>query len=223
MLRQFRRPAARGYHRQMTRHPAFIALACVSALGATVSAAAQNAFTLYGGGRTSSGFRQAEPPNADIEMSNGAAGSVGIEWPADPGRMFQLFLSTQRTKLDLTGATTTPGAATEMPLQVSYIHIGGLNFFEGGLRGPYIVGGLGATVLSPSLQGTSTQIRPSMNVGIGYQWALGSSVSLRTELRGYFTLINSSGQFFWSGGCVVSIQGDAMTQVEAMVGLTFGF
>ena len=223
MLRQFRRPAARGYHRRMARHPAPIALACVAALAVTAPAAAQNAFTIYGGGRTSSGFRQAEPPNEDIEMSNGAAGSVGIEWPADAGRTFQLFLSTQRTKLDLTGATTTPGAATEMPLQVSYIHIGGLNFFEGGLRGPYIVGGLGATVLSPSLQGTSTQIRPSMNVGIGYQWALAQSVALRTELRGYVTLINSSGQFFCSGGCVVSIQGDAMTQVEAMVGLTFGF
>ena len=223
MLRQFRRPAARGYHRRMARHPAPIALACVAALATAAPAAAQNAFTIYGGGRTSSGFRQAEPPNEDIEMSNGAAGSVGIEWPADPGRTFQLFLSTQRTKLDLTGATTTPGTPTEMPLQVSYIHIGGLNFFEGGLRGPYIVGGLGATVLSPSLQGTSTQIRPSMNVGIGYHWQLGPSVALRTELRGYVTLIDSSGQFFCSGGCVVSIQGDTMTQVEAMVGLTFGF
>jgi hypothetical protein len=207
----------------MAMHHRLIALACVAALGTTVPAAAQNAFTLYGGVRTSSGFRQADPPNQDIEMSNGAAGSVGIEWPADAGRMFQLFLSTQRTKLDLSEATTTPGAPTEMPLQVSYIHIGGLNFFEGGLRGPYIVGGLGATVLSPSLQGTSTQIRPSMNVGVGYQWPLGRAVSLRTELRGYVTLINSSGQFFCSGGCVVSIQGDTMTQVEALVGLTFGF
>jgi len=168
------------------------------------SAAASRRNFSASGGRTSSGFRQADPPNEDIEMSNGAAGSVGIEWPADAGRTFQLFLSTQRTKLDLTGATTTPGAPTEMPLQVSYIHIGGLNFFEGGLRGPYIVGGLGATVLSPSLQGTSTQIKPSMNVGIGYQWQLGQSVALRTELRGYFTLINSSGQFFCSGGCAVS-------------------
>ena len=207
----------------MAMHHPLIALACAAALGTAVPAAAQNAFTLYGGARTSSGFRQADPPNQDLGMSNGGAASVGIEWPADPGRMFQLFLSTQRTKLDLTGATTTPGAPTEMPLQVSYIHIGGLNFFEGGLRGPYIVGGLGATVLSPSLQGTSTQIKPSMNVGIGYQWALGRSVSLRTELRGYVTLISSSGQFFCSGGCVVSIQGDTMTQVEAMVGLTFGF
>jgi hypothetical protein len=207
----------------MAMHHPLIALACLAALAAAVPAAAQTAVTLYAGGRTSSGFRQADPPNQDISMSNGAAGSVGIEWPADAGRTFQLFLSTQRTKLDLTGATTTPGAPTEMALQVSYIHIGGLNFFQGGLTGPYIVGGLGATVLSPRLQGTSTQIKPSMNVGLGYQWPLGRTVALRTELRGYFTLINSSGQFFCSGGCVVSIQGDAMTQVEAMVGLTFGF
>ena len=62
-----------------------------------------------------------------------------------------------------------------------------------------------------------------MNVGIGYHYPLGKALALRTELRGYFTLINSQGSFFCSGGCVVQVQSTLMTQFEAMVGLSFGF
>jgi hypothetical protein len=46
---------------------------------------------------------------------------------------------------------------------------------------------------------------------------------VRTELRGYVTLINSSGQFFCSGGCVVSIRGTTLGQAEGMVGVSIGF
>lgn len=199
------------------------ALACAAVAAAAVPAAAQSAITLYGGLRGGSGLQQSQPPNADIGMSSGFAGSVGIEWPAHAARPLQLLLSTQRTKLDL-GGSGTPGSPNEMSLQVSYLQLGGLNFFEGRVgAGPYVAGGLGATFLSPKLPGTSSVVRPSLNVGIGYQWPLGPTLSLRTELRGYVTLINSSGAIFCSGGCVVQIRGDAMTQAEGMVGLSFGF
>jgi hypothetical protein len=52
---------------------------------------------------------------------------------------------------------------------------------------------------------------------------LSRQIALRTELRGYLTLINSSGGFFCSGGCVVSIRGDTLTQVEGLLGLSFAF
>jgi len=86
-----------------------------------------------------------------------------------------------------------------------------------------MVGGLGATFLDPKFQGTSSVVRPSMNVGLGYQWPLGPTAALRTELRGYITVINSSSSLFCSGGCVVTISGNTMTQFEGMVGLSFGF
>ena len=202
-----------------------IALACAATLLVVASPSiAQTAVTLYGGLRGGSGLHQSEPPNAGVSMSTTAAGSVGIEWPANDARPYQLFFSTQRTKLDLSGSTT-PGTPSEMSLQVSYVHFGGLNFFDGrrGGGGGYVVGGLGATILDPKLQGTSSVIRPSMNVGLGYQWPLGPSVALRTELRGYFTLINSSSSLFCSGGCVVQIQGDTLTQYEGLIGLYVGF
>jgi hypothetical protein len=200
------------------------ALLCAAAVAWPSAAAAQNAVTLYGGLRSGSGFEQSQPPNNAVDMHNTAAASVGIEWPYDAGRPFQLLLSYQRTKLDL-GTPATAGAPTELPLQVAYVHFGGLNYFEGtvGGRGPYVAGGIGATFLNPDFTGTSARVRPSMNVGLGYQWPLSPSMSLRTELRAYLTAINSSGSFFCSGGCVVQVQSTLMTQFEAMVGLTFGF
>jgi hypothetical protein len=98
-------------------------------------------------------------------------------------------------------------------------------FFDGTdvESGSYLVGGLGITHLAPSLHGLSSEVRPSMNLGLGYQWMLSKQVALRTEVRGYLTLIHSSGGFFCSGGCVVAIRGDTMLQVEGMLGLSYGF
>jgi len=198
-------------------------LVAAAAFAAGWPACAQKAITLYGGARAGSGFEQATTPSADADLRSSGALSLGIDWPYDATRQLQLLLSHQRTRLEL-APTSTPGTPTELPLRVSYVHLGGINYFEGQLsQGPYVAGGLGITHLSPRLQGTSSRVRASMNVGIGYHWPLGASLALRTELRGYVTLINSQGSFFCSGGCVVQIKGDTLTQVEGMVGLTLAF
>jgi hypothetical protein len=198
-------------------------LLAAAALAAAGPACAQKAITFYGGARAGSGFEQATTPSADADLRSGGAVSVGIDWPYDATRQLQLLLSHQRTRLEL-APTSLPGTPTELPLRVSYVHLGGLNYFEGQINhGPYIAGGLGIAHLSPRLQGTSSRVRASMNVGIGYHLPIGRSLALRTELRGYVTLINSSGSFFCSGGCEVQIKGDTLTQVEGMVGLSFVF
>jgi hypothetical protein len=79
------------------------------------------------------------------------------------------------------------------------------------------------TVLSPGLDGLSTETQPSINLGVGYALPLGKSLGLRFEGRGYFTLIDSSGSFFCSGGCTVSISGQVLSQGELMAGLTWRF
>ena len=52
---------------------------------------------------------------------------------------------------------------------------------------------------------------------------LGKTFALRFEARGYATLVNSSGGLFCSGGCVISVSGDAITQGELMLGLSTRF
>jgi hypothetical protein len=62
-----------------------------------------------------------------------------------------------------------------------------------------------------------------MNLGIGYEFPLGERAALRVEARGYATLVNSTGGFLCSGGCVVNVQGDLVSQGEVQIGLSVRF
>ena len=187
---------------------------------ASATSAAQGIVTLYGGARDGGDFID-DNTGTTVTLDNGPAFSLSVDWPLSDGRQAQVFYSFQRSAL--------PGAVLNQPgdlkVNVNYLHGGGRVFFHGteSTSAGYVVGGLGITYFSPSLGGLSSEIRPSGNLGIGYQWMLSKQIMLRTELRGYLTLVNSKGGFFCSGGCVVSIRGDTMTQVEGLVGLSFGF
>jgi opacity protein-like surface antigen len=85
------------------------------------------------------------------------------------------------------------------------------------------VGGLGATLFQPGSSGYSDELRPSLNLGIGYQMALADSVALRLEARGYATLVHSGGGLFCSGGCLIKIKGDTVEQGEVQLGLSYRF
>ena len=193
-------------------------------VGLAVSAAAagaQTTMTLYGGLRGGGEFEDASGNGNTFKLSSSAAVSASIDWQLDDGRQAQVFYSFQRSAL--------PGQAfgqpAEVTVNVSYLHLGGRVFFEGDARhgGGYVVGGLGASFFSPGLDGLSDEVRPSGNLGVGWQWALAPNVALRTELRGYLSLINASGNFFCSGGCVVSIRGRSLVQAEGLLGVSIGF
>jgi hypothetical protein len=192
-------------------------LLAAAAVTLALPCAAQNAFTVYGGYRGGGSFQADTSPYDSIDLKSSAAGSMSFDWAIDPARQVQLFASYQST--DIEASANTP----LVPLKVSYLHLGGTNFFEGQIgRGPYVVGGLGVTRLAPGLTGLSAEYRPSLNLGLGYQLPISGALSLRLELRGYFTLINSDSSLFCSGGCVVSIKGDGLAQAEALIGLSFG-
>lgn len=172
-----------------------------------------------GGGQ---GLQRSAPADEPLRLGAGGAGSLSIDWAIDAARQLQLFASTQRTELQANASNTAP--PQRIPIRLSLLHLGGTNFIDGTVgRGTYVVGGLGMTQLTPGLAGYASELRLSLNLGLGYQWSLAPAVALRTELRGYATLINSSGSFLCSGNCTVSIKGDSLTQAELMLGLAWGF
>ena len=189
---------------------------------ASSAALAQGAVTIYGVVRSGGDFTDQNANDASVNLKSGAAAALSYDWVLDDGRQAQLFYSFQRSALPGSVANRT----SDISVDVQYLHIGGRVFFDSTAltSGSYLVGGLGITYFSPSLDGLSSELRPSMNVGLGHQWLLSRQLALRTEVRGYLTLVNSNGGFFCSGGaCVVKIRGDTLLQVEGLVGLSYTF
>lgn len=185
-----------------------------------IAADAGKAFTLYGGYRDGGRFTD-ESSGDQLEVDGSGAVSLALDFRKHGSSAYQLFLSHQRSDLSLSNV---PSATREsIGMNITYLHVGGTNFWQGDLGdGPYVVGGIGATFFDPG-EGFDDELRASLNLGIGYEQPLGKAFALRFEARGYATLVNSSGGFFCSGGCIVSISGDVFTQGEVMLGLSARF
>jgi hypothetical protein len=209
-----------------SRRAAGLAGGLLLALGRAATAqtpAAASDFTLYGGWRDGGTFVDAVS-NRTLRLQGSGAWSASYDTPLDANRQLQFFVSYQRTRLGLDASAATGGAPVRLPMRVVYLHIGGTNFLDGPIgRGPYLVGGLGATWFQPASSGYGAELRPSLNLGIGYEAALADRIALRAEARGYATVVDSSGGLFCSGGCIFKIKGDVVFQGEALLGLSYRF
>jgi hypothetical protein len=203
-------------------------LAALMLLTTPLAAAQISGMTVYAGLAGGGSGLQRESttaPAADqaLRLDAGATASGSIEWTIDGARQIQLFVSHQRTSLELQGVGST-AAPQHLPLQMLHVHLGGTNFVDARVgQGVYVLGGLGLTRFSPGLAGFDTEVRASMNLGVGYAWPVTPGLGLRAELRGVAVLLNSSGSFLCSGGCAVAIKGDSLTQAQALLGASFSF
>jgi hypothetical protein len=199
-------------------------LVAVLAMVPLAASAAGGAVTVYGGYRAGGGFTDAVT-NESIDTRGAGSVAASVDFPVDASRQVQLLVSHQSSKLEVSALPGSPLAALDgRSMSVTHLHLGGTSFFAGPIGlGPYVVGGFGATRLEPGLSGYSGEWRPSLNIGIGYQWPLGEQLALRFETRAYVTLVDSEGGLFCSGGCVVTIRGDTFTQLEAQIGLSMRF
>ena len=205
----------------MTRTGPLTALACVFALIAPAAATAENSFTALGGWRAS-GTLEDSVAQRNVRLRDSAAFSAALDLSFDETRQLELFASHQSTSLAVTpiGSTTT----MRLPVKISYFHFGGTNYFDGPAGvGPFVAGGLGLTRLAPGLDGFESETKASLSLALGYSLPLGRYAALRVEGRGYWTLINSSGNLFCSGGCTITIKGDTLQQIEMLVGVSARF
>jgi hypothetical protein len=180
-------------------------------------AAAQASVTLFAGYAGTSGIDNATN-STSADVKDGATFGVALGMPFDASRELQLLYNQQSTTL------TPGGGAAPFDLTIRHLHVGGTVFVDRAVgQGFYAVGGVGVTQFSPGTAGYGNEYKPSMNVGFGYHLPLGDRLALRAEARGYIAFVNSSGGFLCSGGCVVVLKSDAVTQVEAKIGLMARF
>jgi len=207
------------------RHPGMVrALALALVVLPAAAVGAGGTATLYGGYRAGGGFTDTNSGQS-VDVEDSGSFSATFDLPTDAAREIRFLVSHQSSRFDV-GSQPAAGTATlgGQSTSVTYLHLGGTYFYAGRIgSGPYLLGGLGATLFQPSLDGYSSEWRPSLSLGVGYLLPLGAGVSLRVEARGYVTLVDSEGDFFCSGGCVVSLRGDTFTQGEALLGLSVRF
>jgi hypothetical protein len=181
----------------------------------------ENGITLFGGWRASSTLEDSVAQR-NVRLRDSAAWSAAFDLALDGSRQLELFASQQSSSLSVTpiGNTT----ALRLPVKVTYLHFGGTNYFEGPVGfGPFAAGGIGFTRLAPGLDGFDSETKPSLSIALGYSVPLGRYAALRIEARGYWTVINSSGGLFCSGGCTITLKGDSLQQLEMLVGLSARF
>lgn len=186
-------------------------------LWASAPASAQVSITLFAGYADSSGIENVTT-SSNADLKSAPTYSVALGTVLDGSRELQLYYSQQST-------TLAPGGGAEpFDLTIRYLHIGGTVFIDRPIsQGFYAVGGVGVTQFSPGASGYGDEVKPSINLGFGYYLPLGNHLALRAEARGYLSLVNSSGGFLCSGGCVVVLKSDAFTQYEAKIGLMARF
>jgi hypothetical protein len=204
-----------------------IALAALCAGGASAQAQmlgsapdSENSFSLYGGFRGGGDLIEATTGN-QLHADTTPSFALALDLALEPRKQLQLFYSRQKTELN----SEFPAAPLRFPLRIEYLHIGGTVFFDEIGNGGYAVAGVGATRLTPDADGLKAEVKPSANIGFGYMLPIVPGLALRMEVRGYATLIDSSGGMFCrdSTGCAVSIKGNAFYQGEGLIGLTARF
>jgi hypothetical protein len=200
-----------------------VAAVFLMALGNHASAEQGRALTVYEGFRDGGSFDDDVTGNS-VSVRSSESYAASLDFPLDEGRQFQVFYSFQNSSLGLDSilVNATPDN-TELPLHIMYLHFGGTSYITGEVgHGAYVVGGFGASLFDPTTSGFDSELRLSANVGLGYQQPLGKNLALRFEARGYFTLFNSSGGVFCSGGCTIAISGQTVVQGEVAIGIAFG-
>jgi hypothetical protein len=212
---------------QATRTPVLVLLLGLAAGSSAAQPRRDNALTVYAAYRDGGSFTDITT-GSRLPIEASGAWAASLDLGRSPATQVQLFVARQSSHVDARQATQPmPPAAplpAKFPMTLTYAHIGGTSFVDKKIgQGVYLAGGIGATLFEPDLNGLANELRPSVSLGIGYQLPLGERFALRFEARGYATLVNSDSALFCSGGCVISVRGNTVTQGDVQLGFSFRY
>jgi hypothetical protein len=134
----------------------------------------------------------------------------------------EVYLSRQQTKLKADQALFIGNPSIDV--NIEYYHIGGTYGQATGKVRPFVVGTFGATHMVPKQGGLESETRFSLSLGGGVKLYLTEHVGIRLDARWFGTLFNGSGGVFCSNGaCLVTVQGDVLSQYTANAGIILAF
>ena len=154
------------------------------------------------------GFRDSEAYGLFLDIAPRPDAPVKLE----------LLWSRQDTSVDLQGLA----GVGRVNVAVDQIQIGGSVERGGPHLREYFSLLAGATYYSPA--GYESEIKFSLGLGAGVKYFLTRNLALRADLRGFCTIVDSSGGFISTGGStVVVFSGSAVWQGQASVGVSLAF
>ncbi len=206
--------------------PCHTCLGLIATLLLSLPAAAEVELTPVAGYRMGGEFdvnnrTDNEDRRVDLEdsVSQGLLLNVDL---SEPGKQLEFYLGRQETTARSSEGLLTP-TRTSVDLTITQLQFGGLYFPGGTTTGGFVSGVAGVTRLDPKPSGLDTHHRASLSLGGGYKWPLNDHLRLRLDLRGLYTVLDSGGAVFCSGGCNVRFESNGFFQVEASAGLVVRF
>jgi hypothetical protein len=171
--------------------------------------------TIFGDSTTVYGGR-------DVDLQSSASLGVNFAIPTGVnGMKVELMVNHQSTTVGH-GSSTLFGPGNDVgDIGVTYYHAGLLFPFNQS-RGatPFVVISAGMTNLDPKTSGVSSSNKFSASAGIGVKVPINPSLSLRGEVRGYFTAVGSN---TGCSRCSYGYNDSNFYQAEANLGVVFRF
>jgi hypothetical protein len=159
-----------------------------------------------------------------LEIESDLVYGVIVDIRVRPDATIQALYGRQDTTLDFLSNDPFFPRHVRVGLAVEYYHLGGaIEFGEGRFR-PYFALTVGATRFDPKVEDVGSEWRFSIGSGVGFKAYLSPRFGLRAEGRVWPTFLQTSGGFLCSSGaCLVSVEGDFLTQGSATGGVFVTF
>lgn len=176
---------------------------------------------IFGGYRIGGDMQDA---NTDEKSEFDETNSFGllISQEYDSEYDMEFIYTSQNTDL----INTSSPSSQRLNVDIEYFLIGGSQIWQEDKMDKFFGAAIGAIHLSPADTAFSSKSRFTLSIAGGAVYKLTKHIGLRLELRTYFSSLGDSSFFCSSdssGGQCVFIGEGVLTQVEANMGLRFGF
>lgn len=217
----------------VAKGPFAIGLGAVFALGAASVARSQESdvasanppyeLTLYAGYQ-SGGHLDLADTDAEVYVDGQAVYALGMNFADAEHAQYQVYYSHQPTHV-----VASEAFPSSVDVDIDYVHFGGtLRVAPGTPLEPYVVGSIGATLLSAQFPGADDEQLFSLGFGAGLRIPLHKSFNVLLEGRAFLSFMPAGGALFCSSGqtgagCRLEASGSTFVQYTLMLGASFPF